>query len=447
MKNKRFYFIGIGGIGMSSIARFLMQKGAEVAGYDKTSTPLTKALEDTGVQITYDASVETIPQGFETKETSVIFTPAVPATHPQKHYFETQGNIVQKRAVFLGEITRNIPTLAVAGTHGKTTTTAILAHLFSATKQLFTAFVGGLVQGKNSNLISSGMNTILVEADEFDRSFLQLHPSLACITSIDPDHLDIYGTKAEVEMAYRQFFDQIQSVGIVEKNIPFPGITYSIQEQADYCISNLTPEGFGYRFNLHTPKNTFNAVYFSQLGLHNLSNALAAFALASQHGLEEKDLADALSSFQGVERRLQLLLDTPKHLLIDDYAHHPTEIMAVYETLENAYPDEKKCVVFQPHLYSRTQDFMTAFASSLSCFDQVFILPIYPARELPIAGVSSTALAEKIAVNKEVRLLHKEEIYGALKESPARIKVLLGAGDIGLEVADLQQKLSQNENV
>jgi len=445
MNKTAYYFIGIGGIGMSSIARFLLNKGALVAGYDKTRTPLTKALEDAGVLITYNEEVEHIPVGFEAETTKVIFTPAIPASHAQKCFFEAQGNSLQKRAAFLGEITRDVPTLAVAGTHGKTTTTAILAHLFTATEQSFTAFVGGMVQAAQSNFISTGMDAVLVEADEFDRSFLQLHPQLACITSIDPDHLDIYGSAAEVESAYKSFFGQIKQVGIVEKSIPFPGLTYSIKETADYHVTQLQAEGFGYRFDLHTPKNSFEGVYFSQLGLHNLSNALAAFALASQYGIDEKALATALGTFKGVERRLQLLLESPKHILIDDYAHHPTEISAVFETLADAYPKEKKCVVFQPHLFSRTQDFMADFAAALAQFDQVFLLPIYPARELPIEGVTSEALAEMMRSKKEVTLLKKEEIFLALNESDARVKVLLGAGDIGLEVTDLQLKLAQNE--
>ena len=445
MNKTAYYFIGIGGIGMSSIARFLLNKGALVAGYDKTHTPLTKALEDAGVLITYNEEVEHIPAGFEAETTKVIFTPAIPASHAQKCFFEAQGNSLQKRAAFLGEITRDVPTLAVAGTHGKTTTTAILAHLFTATEQSFTAFVGGMVQAAQSNFISTGMDAVLVEADEFDRSFLHLHPQLACITSIDPDHLDIYGSAAEVESAYKSFFGQIKQVGIVEKSIPLPGLTYSIKETADYYVTQLQAEGFGYRFDLHTPKNSFEGIYFSQLGLHNLSNALAAFALASQYSIDENALATALGTFKGVERRLQLLLDSPKHILIDDYAHHPTEILAVFETLADAYPKEKKCVVFQPHLFSRTQDFMADFATALAQFDQVFLLPIYPARELPIAGVTSEALAEMIRSKKEVTLLKKEEIFLALNESDARVKVLLGAGDIGLEVNDLQQKLAQNE--
>lgn len=447
MYNSSYYFIGIGGIGMSSIARFLLKQGVKVGGYDKTRTPLTEAMEIAGIEITYDDSITSIPHGFASKDTQVIYTPAVPQAHPQKCYFEAEGNSVQKRAVFLGEITRNIPTIAVAGTHGKTTTTAILSHLFSAAKQSFTAFIGGLVNGGKTNLVSTGLDLVLVEADEFDRSFLHLQPALACITSIDADHLDIYGTRQEVEETYRQFFKQIKSIAVVEKSLPFTGITYSINEKADYCVSGLRSEGFGYRFNLHTPSSIFEEVYFSQLGLHNLSNALAAFSLASQFGIDESILVNALGTFQGVERRLQLVLESPKHILIDDYAHHPTEINAIFETLDQAYPNKEKCVVFQPHLYSRTRDFMAEFAEALSKFDWVFLLPIYPARELPIAGVNSNALAKMMSADSKVTLLEKDQIPKVLKDNLAPVKVMMGAGDIGLEVERLRQKLVSSESV
>lgn len=445
MHKSTYYFIGVGGIGMSSIARFLLKKGARVGGYDKTPSLLTKALEDDGLNMTYKDTVDSIPEGFETKNTRVIFTPAIPETHPQKKHFENQGNRVQKRAVFLGEITQNIPTIAVAGTHGKTTTTAILAHLFHVTNQSFTAFIGGVLNERKSNLISTGMDTVLVEADEFDRSFLQLHPALACITSIDADHLDIYGTEKEVKATYQQFHKQITTTSIVEKSIPFSGLTYSIYEEADYSVSKYKPEKFGYRFDLHTPQNKFTDVYFSQLGLHNLSNSLAAFALASQYGIEESALCSALGTFQGVERRLQLVYESVNHILIDDYAHHPTEIAAIFETLADAYPDEKKCVVFQPHLYSRTRDFMNAFAKALSHFDFIFVLPIYPARELPIKGINSAVLVEEIQSNKKAICIQKEDVFKVLSTCPARIKVMLGAGDIGLEVDHLKHKLMRNE--
>jgi len=447
MKKKPFYFIGIGGIGMSSIARFLLQQGCEVGGYDKTPSPITAALIEEGAIIVFDQNVEALPAPFSTSETKVIYTPAIPVGHPQKDFFDQQGNSVVKRSVFLGELTKDKPTLAVAGTHGKTTTTAILAHLFSSLGEEFTAFVGGVLNQNKTNLMSTGFDTILVEADEFDRSFLQLSPTIGCITSVDADHLDIYGTEAEVVAAYRAFSDKITSVKVVEKTVPLPGLTYSVNEEADYFATGIKAINFGYQFDLHTPKNVYREVYFSQLGLHNLSNALAAFAMACQYGLSEERLAAALAHFKGVERRLQLNLSTSNHILIDDYAHHPTEIKAVYDTLENAYPGEGKCVVFQPHLFSRTQDFMQDFAAVLQLFDRVILLPIYPARELPIAGVTSSALAEKISPETQVEVVDKVQLLEKIHSLPQRIKVILGAGDIGLELNALKEKLQQDESV
>ena len=298
-----------------------------------------------------------------------------------------------------------------------------------------------------ANLLSTGFDTILVEADEFDRSFLQLTPSIGCVTSVDADHLDIYGTEAEVIAAYRAFSDKITTVKVIEKKVPLSGLTYSIEEEADYFAEGIKAKGFGYQFDLHTPNKVYRDVYFSQLGLHNLSNALAAFAMASQYGLSEERLVAVLAFFKGVERRLQLILSTSNHILIDDYAHHPTEIRAVYDTLENAYPEEEKCVVFQPHLFSRTQDFMQDFAAVLQLFDRVILLPIYPARELPIAGVTSSALAEKISPETQVEVVDKTQLREKIDSLPQRIKVILGAGDIGLELNVLKEKLQQHGSI
>ena len=447
MKKQPFYFIGIGGIGMSSIARFLLQQGCEVGGYDKTPSPITAALIEEGATVVFDQNVKALPAAFRTLGTKVIYTPAIPEGHPQKDFFDQQGNSVVKRSVFLGELTKDKPTLAVAGTHGKTTTTAILAHLFSSLGESFTAFIGGVLNQNKTNLLSTGFDTILVEADEFDRSFLQLSPTIGCVTSVDADHLDIYGTEAEVVAAYRAFSDKITAVKVVEKKVPLSGLTYSIEEEADYFAEGIKAKGFGYQFDLHTPNKVYREVYFSQLGLHNLSNALAAFAMASQYGLSEERLVAALASFKGVERRLQLILSTSNHILIDDYAHHPTEIRAVYDTLENAYPEEEKCVVFQPHLFSRTQDFMQDFAAVLQLFDRVILLPIYPARELPIAGMTSSALAEIISPETQVEVVDKTQLREKIDSLPQRIKVILGAGDIGLELNVLKEKLQQHGSI
>ena len=279
--------------------------------------------------------------------------------------------------------------------------------------------------------------------NSFNRSFLKLSPTIGCITSVDADHLDVYGTEAEVIEAYRAFSNKITTVKVVEKTVALPGLTYSIKEVADDFATGIKAKDFGYQFDLHTPIEVYRDVYFSQLGLHNLSNALAAFVMACQYGFSEQRLTAALAHFEGVERRLQLILSSSKHILIDDYAHHPTEIKAVYETLEDAYPGVEKCVVFQPHLFSRTQDFMEDFARVLQLFDRVILVPIYPARELPISGVTSLALAEKIAPHTPVEVMDKIHLKEVIHLLPQRIKVVLGAGDIGLELNILKDKLLQ----
>jgi len=443
MPDHRFYFIGIGGIGMSAIARYLLLQGKTVGGYDRTPTELTAALEAQGAVITFDASLSALPHHFLTEETTVIYTPAIPSSHPQLRHFVHQGNRLYKRAEYLGKLTKNRPTIAVAGTHGKTTTTAILTHLFTSLDQKFTAFVGGIMNKQSSNLAASGDEVFLVEADEFDRSFLQLHPTHACITSVDADHLDIYGTPDEVTSAYRAFAAQIKQSLIVAQGIALPGLTYAVEASADFSMHNVVLEGYGYRFDLKTPSGDYPQLYFSQLGLHNLSNALAAFALASQYGLDEERLGKALGYFGGVQRRMQKVLENDQHLLLDDYAHHPTEINTVLNTLRTAYPQEKICAVFQPHLYSRTRDFMADFADVLSQFDRTILMPIYPAREEPITGITSAALMDLMEGNAEVMLLSKETIRTQIDQFPERIKVVLGAGDIGIEVGHYRKKLME----
>lgn len=439
-KDQTYYFIGIGGIGMSSIARYLILQGAQVFGYDKTPSAVTSSLESLGIQIVFNDLVDSLPKEVCSIKTQVVFTPAIPKNHAQLKYFENQGNQIMKRAELLGDLTRNTICLAVAGTHGKTTTTAILTHLFQQSEASFTAFVGGVFQDSKTNMLSSGTEYTLVEADEFDRSFLHLNPTIACITSIDADHLDIYGDASQMKESYAQFASQVKKTLFVEKGIPMAGLTYSVTEKADYYMDQIKPVSAGLEFTLHTPEGVFENQYFNQLGAHNLSNALAAISMASKAGIPVTDLVESLKTFPGVERRLQVLIDREDLVLIDDYAHHPTEIKAVYETLSTSFPDDEKCVVFQPHLFSRTQDFMTEFASVLSLFDRVFLLDIYPARELPIDGVDSEALKDLITINN-VELITKEELGAKLSETQERIISILGAGDIGAEVSKIKEIL------
>lgn len=440
MKLEKYYFIGIGGIGMSSIARYLVQKGHVVAGYDKTPSKITQSLELLGVVIVYDEGINALPVSFTHESIQVVYTPAIPSEHPQLNYFIAQGNTVIKRAVLLGKLTKDTYCIAVAGTHGKTTTTAILTHLFSKSGASFTSFVGGVING-SSNMISTGSEFTLVEADEFDRSFLQLYPKLACITSIDADHLDVYENKSDIEATYAQFASQVEQTVVVSAATGLNGIQYGFASHLDYYISNLKPEKKGYKFDFHTPERVYHNQYFNQLGLHNLSNAIAAFILAFKAGLNVEKLLGAWGDFPGVERRLEVLIHTNDRILIDDYAHHPTEINAVFETLDQAYPKMKKCAVFQPHLFSRTRDFMEEFVRVLSQFDRVILLEIYPARELPIAGIESKVLLKRIK-GIPVSLVSKEELPSLLAVAKEEVIAVMGAGDIGVEVEKIKNTLT-----
>ena len=443
-KEQTYYFIGIGGIGMSSIARYLFLQGASVFGYDKTRSAVTNSLEKLGITIVYDAAVGALPLAVSSEKSLVVYTPAVSAEHPQLNFFIDQGNKVVKRAKLLGDLTQDTICLAVAGTHGKTTTTAILTHLFEQSNASYTAFVGGIFQDSKTNMMSRGNTYTLVEADEFDRSFLHLRPTIACITSMDLDHLDVYSDAASLQAAYVEFTSRVKKALFVEKNIALNGITYSVSEEADFYIDAIKPDASGSYFDLHTPDGVYKNQFFNQLGMHNLSNALVALAMASKAGLQLQDLVKSLATFPGVQRRLQVLINNDNRVLIDDYAHHPTEIKAVYETLKLSFPTEEKCVVFQPHLFSRTQDFMTDFARVLSLFDRVLLLDIYAARELPIAGVSSAALKEMIS-GPSVELITKKDLANRLSLVEERIIVLLGAGDIGVEVEAIKHKLLYDE--
>ena len=440
-KGNRYYFIGIGGIGMSSIAKYLVANNFKVGGYDLTKTDITKNLEKNGVEINYKDELNSIPSSFKDKSVIVIFTPAITIKNKQLLFFNKQGNQIFKRAEFLGYLTKKFKTIAIAGTHGKTTTAAIITHLFYKTRQSFTAFVGGILNEFNSNIIINGDKYAVVEADEYDRSFLNLNPSIGLITSIDSDHLDIYGSFEEVKKSFKLFIKKIKNKVIVSKSLGINGITYSLNTKADYSANNISFSKTGYFFDLTTPSNVYKSVFFSQLGLHNLLNAVGAFAISSQVGINEKELCKSLSTFKGVKRRFQLVLNTKNDIIIDDYAHHPNEINAVWSALKDLFPYDKKCVIFQPHLYSRTKDFMNEFAKALSKFDRVVLLQIYPARELPIKGIKSSVLQRKIKSKNIVELVERENLLPAMNTFPEKVKVILGAGDIGLEIEKIKGKL------
>lgn len=444
LKNiQNIYFVGIGGIGMSALARFAMLKGVRVFGYDKTPTKLTNELVNEGMQIIFEDAISELPEAvLDTTTTLVVYTPAIPKNSKILTYFQNNSYNVIKRARFLGEVTQNTLCLAVAGTHGKTTTSAILGHVLASCDMPVTAFLGGIAENYHSNFISKGTEISVVEADEFDRSFLTLSPDIACVTSMDADHLDIYGNADEIEKSFVAFSELIKNKEhlLFKKGLPLKGQEVAIEESADFEAQNVRIENGGYLFDLKTPDRTLKELQFFIPGHHNLHNAVTALGMALLAGSPAECLPQAISSFQGVERRFSYKIRKAELVLIDDYAHHPTEINALYQAVTEMYPADKKVIVFQPHLFSRTRDFAEGFAESLSKFDEVFLLDIYPAREEPIEGVTSKWLLD--IMNCNGKLIDKSEIASALKKANCRIKLIVGAGDIGAEVENVTKVLS-----
>ncbi|MBT8279837.1 MAG: UDP-N-acetylmuramate--L-alanine ligase [Bacteroidia bacterium] len=445
LSNKhRVYFIGIGGIGMSALARYFAANEKHVSGYDKTPTSLTDELQRLDIAIHFEDNMESIdPMYLNKEETLIVYTPAIPNSHRQLNYFRNNGYDVLKRSAVLGLITDQTFCLAVAGTHGKTTTTSILGHLLYECNVNMTAFLGGISENYNSNLIMKGNEVTVVEADEFDRSFLTLNPDYACITSMDADHLDIYGEKEALEDSFKAFGSQVKSNGklFVRKGLPINGITYGIEEEADYMATNIKIENGIYVFDVQTPHNRIENFKFNLPGRHNLSNALIALAMALEYGCPPLSLARALASYKGVKRRFTYQIKTDQLVFIDDYAHHPEEINAVHEAVREMYPNKRVLAIFQPHLYSRTRDFAEDFAKSLAQFDEVLLLDIYPARELPIDGITSKWLLDQID-NGHKKLIRKSKIISEIQKSEAQVIMTLGAGDIGEEVEHIKEQLS-----
>lgn len=436
------YFIGIGGIGMSALARYFQFIGKNVAGYDKTPTMLTDELIAGGMTIHFEDSIAAIPADFTQENTLVVITPAIPKNHSEWNYLLEQGYVIKKRAEVLGIITQDTYCFAVAGTHGKTTTSSILGHILYESGADVTAFLGGIVENYHSNLIGQGKTISVVEADEFDRSFLHLHPDLACVTSMDADHLDIYGDATAIEESFREFAAKVTDPKhlFIPKGLPLDGTTLAINEDADFVAHNIRIENSAYVFDIKTPTGTLQNIAFGLPGHHNLMNALTALAMAYTYGTPTGSIAKALASFQGVQRRFSYQIKTEAKVYIDDYAHHPTEINAVYQAVRELYPGKKVTAVFQPHLFSRTKDFVDGFAASLSQFDEVLLLEIYPARELPVEGVNSTWLMRKMT-NPNVRLIAKDQLIQTLVENDAPVIVTIGAGDIGEMVPEIKKAL------
>lgn len=441
---RKIYFLGIGGIGMSALARYFLHEGCAVAGYDRTPTPLTARLESEGAAVNYEDSIEAIPEQFRDKDTLVVYTPAVPSDHPQMQYFREGGYRMLKRSQMLGELSAGKFVMAVAGTHGKTTTSTLVSWLNHAAAGEGSAFLGGVSKNFDSNLVLGQGGRLAVEADEFDRSFLQLNPNVAVVTSADADHLDIYGTHEAVKEAFSQFIDRIcaggslvikRGVDVAIRNGEISVYSYSFDQQADFYATNITllPTGH-YTFDVVTPFGTIEGCTLGIPGWVNVENAVAAvalFILAAKAEGKEVDydsLRSALASFSGVKRRFEFYVNTPKAVYMDDYAHHPRELSAAITSVKRMFPERKLTAIFQPHLYTRTRDLYEEFAQALSLADQVVLLPIYPARELPIEGICSQIIADRVTV--KCTIVEREQIAQWLTESDTDVVVSFGAGNI-----------------
>ena len=436
------FFIGIGGIGMSALARYFKTIGKNVSGYDKTPSMLTDELIESGIAIHFEDRIDLIPKEYYIENTLVIITPAVPVTHSQWNFFLEREYQVKKRAEVLGIITKDTFCFAVAGTHGKTTTSSILGHILFESGADVTAFVGGIVENYNSNLIGTGKTVTVVEADEFDRSFLHLHPNIACVTSMDADHLDIYGTSEEIEASFVEFANKVEDKSqlFITNELPIEGVTCAVNEEAVYKAFNVRVGNGSYVFDVQTPTETIKDIDFGLPGRHNLMNALMALAMAKTFGTSSDAIAKALASFKGIRRRFSYQIKTPNLVYIDDYAHHPTEINAVHQAVRELYPNQKVLAIFQPHLFSRTKDFADDFAKSLSQFDEVVLLDIYPARELPMEGITSQWLMNKMT-NEDKKLVSKDDLISTIVSSDSRIIVTIGAGDLGEMVPSIKKAL------
>ncbi|WP_343634385.1 UDP-N-acetylmuramate--L-alanine ligase [Fluviicola sp.] len=448
---KRFYFIGIGGIGMSALARYFKAKGFDVAGYDKTPSPLTDELQAEGIAIHFEDLGENIPAEYQnTDSTLVVYTPAIPKNMGELVYVQ-KNHPVLKRSEVLGLITQTSKGLGVAGTHGKTTTSTMLAYVLSQSHLKCSAFLGGISSNFNSNvLVNASADYSVIEADEFDRSFLRLKPYASIITAMDPDHLDIYGTTESFIEGFQEYADKhkenqllIYKYGLPLKQTGFQGISYGIdQPDAQVYGTGLHYENGRFLMNVHFENEVWKDVVLGLPGIHNAENALAVAAMCKELGLSEAEIRSGLQDFKGVKRRFEYQVRTEKLVYIDDYAHHPTEIAALVSSIRLLYPDKKVVGIFQPHLFSRTRDFEEGFVEELGKLDEAIIMPIYPAREEPIPGVTSDELVRKIGKNASLKTPEQVlEFANSIREG---VILTIGAGDIDRIVPQLKQLLEKN---
>lgn len=458
---KLYYFIGVGGIGMSALARYFNHYGKPVYGYDKTQTVLCKELEKEGIAIHYDEQLSFVTDLFSKyskEEILIIYTPAVPKDHAELSYVQNNGFTVQKRSWVLGEITRQFKTIAIAGTHGKTTTTTLVTHILKTAGINCFAFLGGISQNYKTNLLLGDASDkdafVVVEADEYDRSFLTLQPYITVITSVDADHLDIYGTAEEMLDTYNQFAGQVKKDGflIVKKNVDndlrlnCKRLIYSLNLDTEYSAAHIEIREGEFCYDINSPIEAVKQVAIGLPGFHNVENSIAATAVAQQLGIKGDVINSALRSFKGVKRRFDYHVKSKSVVYIDDYAHHPEELKAAIGSAKQLYPDKKVTGIFQPHLFSRTRDFADGFAESLDMLDACILLDIYPAREKPIEGVDSQMLINKMKL-KEKFLVKKEHVVDFLKTYPYEVVMTLGAGDIDGLIEPIEKLLKERSEL
>jgi len=460
-KLKAVYFIGIGGIGMSALARYFNNTGVLTFGYDKTPSKITDKLINEGINIHFEDNVDLINLKIRNslkEDLIVVYTPAVPENHSELQWFKNEGYNIYKRAEILGLITNAYKSVAVAGTHGKTSVSTIIAHIFKSSNINFNGFLGGISKNYNSNLILSDnpdeAKFAVTEADEFDRSFLHLYPWSAVITSVDEDHLDIYADINDLNQTFGKFTGQINENGflIIKKgveldrtNFPKHTFTYSLNQKADFYAANISNKANTSTFNIVTPKGIIENVVINIPGNLNVENVVAATAIAQVHGVDEKDIKEGLKTWLGVKRRFEYIINTPEIIYIDDYAHHPEELKAFIGSIKNIYKDKHIIGIFQPHLFTRTQDFAEDFAKSLDLLDELYLLDIYPAREEPIPGVTSNLILDKVKI-KNKSLISKEEVLNILRERKIEVLLTVGAGNIDSLVEPIQSILRTKLN-
>lgn len=439
---QRVFLIGIGGIGMSGLARYFKKRGCVVCGYDKTGTPLTESLMNEGIPVVFMDDEDSIQVSFleNDSNTLVIYTPAIPSDSKILNFFKEGGYTMKKRSEVLGIISKGMFTIAIAGTHGKTTTSSIVAHVLKDSGYDCSAFLGGIATNYNSNVLFGDNNTMVVEADEYDRSFLTLHPDIAIVTSMDADHLDIYGDKSHLVDSFKQFTSQLKEGGrlIYRQGLDLShGKTYSANVVADIQAVNVQIKEGSFFFDFKNANGIIENIQLGLPGLHNIENAVAAIEVALHLGISADKIRNALANFLGVKRRFEYVVKSPEHIYIDDYAHHPEELRACIQAVKSLYPNKKLTAIFQPHLFSRTRDFADGFAEVLAMIDDLIMLDIYPARELPIEGVNSAMILDKIN-NPKKQILSKQDAIEYVRANKPELLLTVGAGDIDTLIQPLK---------